>query len=327
MAREKFISKRFSEESEQIIDLVDTVFTEYDADGYDVTLRQVYYVFIAKNWFPESWIDVEYNRKEGLPLDTKNTVKNYKRFGDLVGDARLAGLLDWDVMKDRGRELVVNPHWDSPADMVRAAAEQFRLDCWEDQPVHIEVMIEKDALSNVFERVCSNLDIGLTANKGYCSLSAMYEAGKRLKAYGDRGKQLVVLYCGDHDPSGIDMTRDVRERLCMFSGYDVEVDRIALNMDQVRKLKAPENPAKVTDPRAKAYIREYGEKSWELDAIEPRALDALVTQTVKKYRNERLWKDVVARQAAGRMRIATIANELAAEYAADEQDEPQDDEE
>lgn len=84
----------------------------------------------------------------------------------------------------------------------------------------------------------------------------------------DHRERRVILHLGDHDPSGIDMTRDISDRLELF-GADVEVKRIALNWDQIDEFTPPPNPAKLSDSRAGAYIAEYGDESWELDALEP----------------------------------------------------------
>lgn len=92
------------------------------------------------------------------------------------------------------------------------------------------------------------------------------------------------------------MTRDVADRLAMFSRGDIETARLALNLDQVRTLNPPENPAKTTDSRARAYIREFGENSWELDAVEPRQLASLLTNAVTSIRDEALWQEAVTRQ-------------------------------
>lgn len=109
-----------------------------------------------------------------------------------------------------------------------------------------------------------------------------------------------MIYFGDHDPSGIDMTRDVLERLSLFSDITpIEVHRIALNMDQVEELNPPENPAKLTDSRASSYVAKFGDSSWELDAVEPAELARLVEAKVLEFRDEKQWgKDVRSEEKA-----------------------------
>ena len=93
-----------------------------------------------------------------------------------------------------------------------------------------------------------------------------------------------MIYLGDHDPSGIDMTRDIDDRLNLMSnGADPTVERVALNFPQIELHNPPPNPAKVTDSRAKEYIERYGGESWELDALEPRVIDDLVSDAIIRH--------------------------------------------
>lgn len=272
-----YIQKRFSESSQSVIVQVNDILDEYRGLGYVLTLRQLYYQLVAR-------------------AIVENNMQSYKRVGGIVSDARLAGLIDWDMIEDRGRGVVTPPHWDDPAQIVDAAARQFAIDKWEDQSYHLEVMVEKQALEGVLIPVCREMDISFTANRGYSSSSAMREAGQRIINKLGSGKDVVIFYLGDHDPSGIDMTRDVRDRLTLFSEQDIKIERLALNFDQVEDLNPPENPAKTTDSRAAAYIAEFGESSWELDAIEPRALADLVRDATMRFRDDDLWRSAIKRE-------------------------------
>jgi hypothetical protein len=297
--REKFETVKFNSEKLAKIEAANLILAEYEAQGYDLTLRQLYYQFVARGFI-------------------ENSERSYKSLGCIISDARLAGLMDWDMIKDRARECVIPPHWKSPKDILVAAAQAFRLNKWEDQPIAVEVMVEKQALEGVLEPVCRELDISFTANKGYSSSSAMYEAGKRIarramdyaRAHGKHGG-CIVLYLGDHDPSGIDMARDVEERLKMFSEMDTTLStiRLALNMDQVREYNPPENPAKVTDSRASSYIKRFGEHSWELDALPPEALANLVRDAVADVRDQELWDAAVEREEKMRAALEHMAEE------------------
>lgn len=275
--REAFISQGFRTDSLETIELVNAILAEYQADGYDLTVRQLYYQMVARGYI-------------------ENSQQSYKRTADLVNNARLAGLVDWDMIADRGRETITPPAWESPAHIVEQAARQFAIDKWRDQQNHVEVMVEKQALEGVLIPVCRALGIRFTANKGYSSSSTLYETGKRLAEYMAAGKNVTVLYLGDHDPSGIDMTRDITKRLSMFASRPVTVNRLALNMDQIEALSPPENPAKETDSRYAGYIEIYGYSSWELDAIEPRQLAGIVTRAVESLRDAGLWQAAVIRE-------------------------------
>lgn len=292
--RQAFIEKRFGSEALKLISTINSILAEYEEAGYDLSLRQLYYQLVARNI-------------------VENTERSYKNIGNLVSDARLAGRIDWDIIKDRGREMVQNSHWNSPKDILTACASQFRIDRWKNQSWHVEVMVEKQALEGVLIPVCQEWDVPFTANKGYSSSSAMYEAGRRLYDKLRDEKEICIIYLGDHDPSGIDMTRDVLDRLRMFTEWDeddtvsVEVERIALNMDQVRKINPPENPAKLTDSRASGYIKRFGSSSWELDAIEPKMLADIVAKAIRKHIDNDAWKESGEEQKAHRDKLLEMA--------------------
>lgn len=287
--KEQFITINFSASSRAMIEKVNGILSQYRRQGYRLSLRQLYYQLVSRDLIP-------------------NNLQSYKRLGDLVSNGRLAGLIDWYMIEDRGRERLLNSHWDAPADIIRSAANGYAIDKWARQPNHIEVMVEKDALSGVLWPVCSARDIGFTANRGYSSSSAMYEAGKRIEDAITAGKQVYILYLGDHDPSGIDMTRDVRERLELFSRSAITVERLALNMDQVNRYNPPENPAKLTDSRAQAYIREFGHSSWELDALEPTVLAVLINNEIDSLIDLGRWQEDVEREKSEQEKLKAISS-------------------
>lgn len=178
MAKEQFIEHKFNRASLELISTANDILGEYRRQGYRLSLRQLYYQLVARDII-------------------ENSIKSYKRIGNLVSDARLAGLLDWEMIEDRNREAVIPVAWKSPAQIVRTAAQQFRVDRWQGQPCYVEVMVEKDALSGILEPVCRELHVRFTANKGYSSSSAMYEAGQRMRDAGRLGKEVHVFYFGD----------------------------------------------------------------------------------------------------------------------------------
>lgn len=300
--KEAFIFKKFGSEAVEMIETINGILEDYEAQGYDLSLRQLYYQLVSRNIVP-------------------NTEKSYKNVGNLVSDARLAGLIDWDMIKDRGRVMSKNPHWTDPAQFMESVAPQYRFNLWEDQDVYVEVMVEKQALEGVLEPVCRELDVPFTSNKGYSSSSAMYEASKRFLRNAEDDKECFVVYLGDHDPSGIDMSRDVEERLDLFVKTSmnrmdeigpneipaVAMKRVALNMDQVRELNPPENPAKITDSRAEGYIRRFGTSSWELDAIEPRQLAQIVRDAVMEIMDVDRFNRNVEKMQKGREELLKFA--------------------
>jgi hypothetical protein len=315
MSKISFVEHRFSEDSLRLLDITDKIMVEYARQGYTLTLRQLYYQMIARDLFPDAWTDPQ--------TKTKNNIRNYKRFGDLVNNGRLSGELDWDFIEDRARETVFPAYWDSGADIVKACAQQFRFDKWAPQPYHIEVMAEKDAVSGILTPVCRRLQVRFTANRGYASSSLFYEISKRLTQAIQDDKQVMILYLGDHDPSGIDMTRDIIDRMGLFTEQaEIEVKRLALNRDQVDLWKPPENPAKESDSRFDSYRRSFGDKSWELDAVEPRELANLIESEVFAVRDVDLWDEQVQKEEEVKKKLYLFAEDF--EDDSDSNDEEDD---
>lgn len=275
----KFREIRFSDEQYVLLDHA-IAFVDED-DGSKKTARQIYYRFIATDTLPESWVDEKYNAEHGLPPGTKNTLKNYKRLSNLLVDGRYAGIIDWEAIEDRLREPASQLEFTDLRHRVDSAIANYRLPRWRDQSHYVEIWVEKSALAGILAPLAHEHHVTLMVNRGYSSASAMYESAERFRSVADGyGKQPSILYVGDFDPSGEDMPRDIRARLIEF-GADVEVVKVALTMEQIKKHKPPPNPAKVTDPRAKNFIRQHGARSWEVDALPSRELRRLITAAVK----------------------------------------------
>lgn len=293
MAKIAYVSKRLAKSSMAIIEQANDIIKEYSAQGFDLTLRQLYYQFVARDLIP-------------------NEQRAYKRLGSIVNDGRLAGLIDWNAIEDRTRHLRALSHWDNPAGIVASCAHQFRVDKWRGQDYRPEVWIEKDALVGVIQRVCSRLDVPYFSCRGYVSQSSMWRAAQRMERHLENGQTPHIIHLGDHDPSGVDMSRDIKDRLELFlEGLPpFEVDRVALTMEQVEEHDPPPNPAKLTDARAKLYIAEYGRESWELDALDPATLENLIEDKVLSLRRDDLWAARKEEEKAGRERLWEVVTEL-----------------
>jgi hypothetical protein len=288
--KELFRDKNFNKSSMDIIIKANKIIDEYETKGFELTLRQLYYQFVAKGF-----------------LD--NHDRNYKRLGSIINDARLAGLVDWDNIKDRTRFLRKPTVWENPGQIIKAATNQYSIDKWQGQNNYLEVWVEKDALIDIVEQSSKEYQVSCFSCRGYVSQSAMYEAGKRLYNNTD-DKEIHIIHLGDHDPSGIDMTRDIFERLELFSNWNINIHRIALNMDQVKQYNPPPNPAKVTDSRAKEYINNYGSKSWELDALNPEDLRSLIQGKILSLMDYDLYYNLVEEEERQKHELTKIANEI-----------------
>lgn len=289
MARIAYINKTFRSKSRILIEESNEILEHYAELGFTMTLRQLYYQLVRQNKIP-------------------NNKQSYDNLGNLIGDARLAGEIDWTHIEDRARNLRGIYHFDSPLEVISDGVSRYRIDMWENQQVRPEVWIEKDALSGVFEPICAELDVDLLACKGYLSLSEAHNAAKRFQRISEVQEQKpLVFHFGDHDSSGIDMTRDIINKFNMFrDDYGTDVRRVALTMEQIREHELPPQFAKMTDPRAPAYIAIHGDKSWELDALDPVQLSNLVREVVEQVRDDDKWNEAVARESEEQSSLAGV---------------------
>lgn len=305
--KQRYIHFNFHRATLELIVTLDALIADYVSQGFMLSVRQLYYQCIARDIFPDTWIDVAYNRKQGLPEDTKNTLKNYKRLASILNDARLAGLLDWDAIEDRGRRVKMRNRYQSGKDVLDIAQAGYHMDHWFGQRKRVFVIVEKDALSDVLSGPCYRWDTPLLAARGYPSVSALRSmALTHFIPAIQEGQEPVILHLGDHDPSGIDMTRDLSERLNLFAGRELNLQRIALTMQQIEETDPPPNPAKVTDSRFKEYEAEHGDESWELDALEPAYLVKLLEKHIKRHVSMPTWNARTAEIEGVREKLKTV---------------------
>lgn len=297
MPRIKYSEYRPNAEARQLIATCSEILDDYELLGYKLTLRQLYYQLVARDII-------------------ENSQKSYKRLGEIVSRAREAGMIDWNQIEDRTRRLQSKPHWEDGKDFLESVAPQFNLDLWKGQSVRMMVFVEKEALAQIVEMACRPYDVPFLSNKGYLSASAAWTVGHDhiLTHECDRW---VILHLGDHDPSGVDMTRDIRERVQTFaSRYEedqaqqkIQIKRIALTMDQVERYNPPPNPAKVTDARFGAYAEQYGDECWELDALQPQVITDLIRDNIRRLLDMKKFKAREKLQTSIRNRLIELAAE------------------
>jgi hypothetical protein len=281
MTYRAYIQRSFNRPQLAKIDLINSIVDEYQKQGLDMTLRQVYYQLVARGKIP-------------------NEDREYNKLGHILKEGRLAGLISWTAIVDRGRSLKGIRTFEHPKQAIAEAAKNYRMDLWATQPWRPEVWVEKQALEGVIAGICNELRVDFFACKGYNSSSEQWAAGQRFADYVQRGQRPIVFHLGDHDPSGLDMTRDNADRLEMFAGVRVPVVRLALNMNQIEELRPPENPTKLNDSRAAEYVEQYGYSSWELDALEPSFIRVLIETNVAQIRDEAAWSQALLQETEDR---------------------------
>jgi len=275
----------------EIIDLCDQLLQGYERAGYVMSVRQVFYQFVSKGWMP-------------------NNEKTYNSVQSALNVGRMQGLISWTALEDRERALMGLPTQTSPAKALAALRREYRIDLWHNQPWRPEVWVEKKALVGVVERICARMRVDFFGCKGYSSQSEQWRAGQRMAGRIRGGQRPIVFHLGDHDPSGIDMTRDNEEKLRIFTGTPVIVQRLALNMPQIEELQPPPNPAKMTDSRAADYVRQWGHSSWELDALDPPYIERLIEDAILKIRDPELWDEALAEENSDLSRLDLMIEDL-----------------
>ena len=287
MAKIQFREKlRLSKTNMVLLARINEIIDDYARQGYRLTLRQLYYQLVSKDVIP-------------------NKQSEYAKLSGLLVKGRMAGVVDWSAIEDRLRVPYLQYWVNDVKHAIKDTIAQYKLYRQKGQDVYIELWVEKDALSGVLKRITDYYHVKLMVNRGYSSCSAMYDAYRRLKPHQDEGKDIVILYLGDHDPSGLDMIRDIDERLQEFGVYP-EVKHIGITREQIDIYNPPPNPAKITDPRAKWYIEEMGNTSWEVDALPPKILHELVKKHIEELIDVELFEQQFEFEAMGKQELERL---------------------
>ena len=257
----KYQDFNFKEETLALIFQIDKILNEYAVRGMSLTVRQVYYQCVARKIL-------------------ENSQANYKLISRTLKNGRLAGLLDWDIIEDRTRYLRKNLHWTSPDEILQDCSKQYRIDIRAKQKHYIECWVEKESLISILEDFCSEVDVPCFACKGFNSISATRQTALRLN---NSGRENIILYAGDFDPSGLNIPETTKNSLKDF-GASFKLERIGLTLEQVQAFNLPPMPAKKSDARFEDYVKKTGSDSaWELDALPPEELKRIFLDAIDNY--------------------------------------------
>jgi len=290
MVYETIRPKRFQSKMRKLLDAIKPIITEYEEKKITLTLRQLYYQLVARQVIA-------------------NQLKNYQMLSRLLKDARYAGEVDWNIIADHHRSTGKPACFDDLQDGLSALCSQYRRNGWLEQMFYLEVQCEKDALYTVISPLTNNYGVALTINKGYTSATAIYNCAQRFKEAKERGKTCVLLYVGDHDPSGMNMSKDIRGRLAEM-GAEVEVVRVALNFEQVKQFGLPPNPVKGKDTRSADYSQKYGVECWEVDALKPEQLVAMIRGEIEQRFDENIHKSTEEKERQDKEQLQGIIAQL-----------------
>ena len=225
--------------TQNIIDQAYEILAAY----HPMTVRQVYYQLVSRQV-------------------VENTRSRYQAVSDALVEARLEGTIPWAWIEDRLRRPRYGSMWDDLTAFAETARRAYKRDVWATQECHLEVWLEKDALSGIFEDVLSGYGVTLNVGRGYDGWSSIRNAADRFQSYDD----VTVLYFGDFDPSGEDMVRSLRDRLAQL-GSTPDIEKVSLTLEDIGRYSLPPNFTKATDTRRHAFVAKNGDVSVELDAL------------------------------------------------------------
>jgi hypothetical protein len=177
---------------------------------------------------------------------------------------------------------------------------------WDGLPVYIEMLVEKIDLKNLFAPVCEEYHVAFANGGGWNDINGRAALMRRFADHERAGRQCVLLYCGDHDPGGLNISDFLRsnladlERAVGWSPDRLIIDRFGLNDDFIEaqgltwidnletgsggRLDDPRHPDR-RKPYVQNYIRRFGVRKVEANAlvIRPAAGRALCRQAIKRY--------------------------------------------
>jgi hypothetical protein len=248
-----------------------------------------------------------------------NTIPSYKRIINVTTDWVLDGVIDILAFEDRSRSLIEHDAgWreHDPTNWLKLSleqaidtAERYSLARWYGQDMRVIVAVEKQALQGVFDQICQRYNVDLAVFKGYSSLSFLNEISQSIDSNENDGRDVIVLYFGDFDPSGKDIPRSAEEHLNGFFEQDVVFKRVALELNQAKSMNLIPAPVKTTDSRSNKFIQDNGTDVYELDAIEPKTLQGMIRSAIEEYIDPHILKEKDRLMQDGRESIRKKLNE------------------
>jgi hypothetical protein len=209
-----------------------------------------------------------------------------RRVYRLLKEAREQGIIPWHWIIDETRAIERVSTWADPAAYARAVARSYRRDFWDQQPVRIMVVSEKGTVRGLLKPVLDHYAVGFLPVHGFSSATIVYEISQD-----NDGRPLIILYVGDFDPSGMFMSEvDLPKRLSEYGGDHITLKRIALTREHVNGLPSFPAADKRKDPRYKWFVKNFGKRCWELDAMDPNDLRDCVEREIKELIEPVAWQ-------------------------------------
>jgi hypothetical protein len=220
----------------------------------------------------------------------------------LLKEARERGIIPWDWIVDETRAIERVSTWADPAEYARCVAKSYRRDFWDQQPHRVQVWSEKGTVRGVLAPVLDHYAVGFLPVHGFSSATAAHNI-----AEDDDGRELIVLYVGDFDPSGMFMSeQDLPARFAKYDGGHIKLRRIALTREQVTDLPSFPAADKRKDPRYRWFVTNFGDRCWELDAMDPNDLRDCVEREIVRLIEPIAWQRCEVVNKAERESLKTL---------------------
>jgi hypothetical protein len=276
-------SKKGRGMAQRSLDLIEAMYTVTEA-AQPITGRGIGYKLFASGLIPS--------------MERAEMQRVYR----LLKEAREQGHIPWAWIVDETRELERVSTWANPAPYARAVARSYRRDFWDQQPVRVMVVSEKGTVRGLLRPVLDHFAVGFQVMHGFSSATIVYDISRD-----DDGRPLIILYVGDFDPSGMYMSeKDLPNRFSKYDGNHVTTRRIALTRKQVKGLPSFPAADKRKDPRYKWFRSNYGDRCWELDAMDPSYLRVCVERAIVVLIEPVAWQRCEIINQAERESLQTI---------------------
>jgi hypothetical protein len=262
-----------------IVDVLDTF------EG-SMSTRQIYYQCVSRG-------------------AVQNCQAGYDRVQRLVVNLRRDGTIPYDRVVDRGRAKIQRAGWDGAQQVVDAAAQQYRRNLWTEQDTVVMVACEKQALEGVFAEAVDPYGASLWIVHGFSSVSFDYEWATDIIAHNRNGKHVVIAFFGDHDPSGLCLATTTCDRLISF-GAEFEWIRAGLLEEDFERFDLVNIPVKHNDSRARDYLRQFGDRAAELDALHPDELRRRITEAIEAHIDPGPWNRLSEIERVERESLAMV---------------------
>ena len=236
-----------------------------------------------------------------------NDRKSYNDLSDLLTRARLTAVVPWHAVTDPTRSATV---WDVHANATPFIAEELKemfagyyRDLLQSQDFYLEVVVEKLTAETPVRRAAIDFTATYSVGRGYSSIDYNHEIAVRFRRSGKGHMKLLVV--SDFDPEGENIAETLAASPRDEFGIDLTAYKIALSVAQVREYGLPPlNTVKTSSSRAKAFTAANGNHAYELEALEPAALQSIVAEAINSVIDRGHYEAEVAAEANN---AATIA--------------------